>query len=167
LSRNIGVGSFRPRCSLFASQWKQASSRQARLLGSVGFLSTSGAHKPSSRHMSVRAARDVAGAHQSRPGAGHKSITAHSLISSDRTRARSGVSVEEARGSLICSLFFGVAVFDLPTKHSSKIGVCPRRRGTSATSASSSVAYRMEFASPVHARPASTAAIEADARTAK
>ena len=45
-----------------------------------------------------------------------------------------------------------------------EISLCPRRIGTSA---SPSVAYRMEFTSPVHARPASTAAIQAGARTAE
>ena len=64
---NVRVGSFRARCSFSASQnGGQASSRQVRLLGSVGFLSMSGAHKSPSRHTFVQAARDVAGADQSR-----------------------------------------------------------------------------------------------------
>ena len=47
---------FDPACSPSASQnWGRASSRLARLPGSVGFVSTSGAHKPPSHHTFVQA----------------------------------------------------------------------------------------------------------------
>jgi len=55
MSRNVRVCSFRPRCSPSAPQNGGRSIEQIGEVARTGFVSTSGAHKPLSRHTFVQA----------------------------------------------------------------------------------------------------------------